>query len=80
MKSQTRGTLEMISAMVISGTVGWFVIMSGQSPEVVVFWRCLFGAMAMLVACLVPGVLSRSRINARQFILVCLGGVALILN
>jgi drug/metabolite transporter (DMT)-like permease len=80
MKSQARGTLEMISAMVISGTVGWFVIMSGQSPEAVVFWRCLFGAMAMLVACLALGVLRRSRITTRQFILVCLGGVALILN
>ncbi|WP_237886018.1 DMT family transporter [Pseudomonas sp. PGPR40] len=80
MKSQTRGTLEMISAMVISGTVGWFVIMSGQSPEAVVFWRCLFGAMAMLVTCLVLGVLRRSLITARQFMLVCLGGVALILN
>ena len=80
MKSQTRGTLEMISAMVISGTVGWFVIVSGQSPEAVVFWRCLFGAMAMLVTCLVLGVLRRSLITARQFILVCLGGVALILN
>ncbi|KAA6177340.1 MULTISPECIES: DMT family transporter [Pseudomonas] len=80
MKSQTRGTLEMISAMVISGTVGWFVIMSGQAPEAVVFWRCLFGALAMLVTCLVLGVLRRSLITARQFILVCLGGVALILN
>ena len=80
MKSQTRGTLEMISAMVISGTVGWFVIMSGQPPEAVVFWRCLFGALAMLVTCLVLGVLRRSLITARQFILVCLGGVALILN
>jgi len=70
----------MISAMVISGTVGWFVIMSGQPPEAVVFWRCLFGALAMLVTCLVLGVLRRSLITARQFILVCLGGVALILN
>ncbi|SKA83496.1 EamA domain-containing membrane protein RarD [Pseudomonas extremaustralis] len=80
MKSQSRGALEMISAMVISGTVGWFVIMSGQAPEAVVFWRCLFGALAMLVTCLVLGVLRRSVISARQFILVCLGGVALILN
>ncbi|WP_447892533.1 DMT family transporter [Pseudomonas marginalis] len=80
MKSQTRGTLEMISAMVISGTVGWFVVMSGQSPEAVVFWRCLFGALAMLVACLALGVLRRSRITARQFLLVYLGGVALVLN
>lgn len=80
MKAQTRGTLEMISAMVISGTVGWFVVMSGQSPEAVVFWRCVFGAMAMLVVCLVLGVLRRSVISRRQFMLVCLGGLALILN
>ncbi|KRA22706.1 DMT family transporter [Pseudomonas sp. Root569] len=80
MKAQTCGTLEMISAMVISGTVGWFVVMSGQSPEAVVFWRCVFGAMAMLVTCLVLGVLRRSVISLRQFMLVCLGGLALILN
>lgn len=70
----------MISAMLISGTVGWFVIMSGQSPQAVVFWRCVFGALAMLVACLMLGVLSRPLITARQFIWVCLGGVALMLN
>ena len=80
MKAQTRGPLEMISAMVISGTVGWFVVMSGQSPEAVVFWRCVFGAMAMLMVCLVLGVLRRSVISLRQFMLVCLGGLALILN
>ncbi|MCK9796423.1 DMT family transporter [Pseudomonas sp. MAFF 302030] len=80
MQPQTRGTVEMISAMVISGTVGWFVVMSGQSPEAVVFWRCVFGAMAMLVACLALGVLRRSLISPRQLLLACLGGVALILN
>ncbi|OCW25480.1 EamA/RhaT family transporter [Pseudomonas aylmerensis] len=80
MKAQTRGTFEMISAMLISGTVGWFVIMSGQSPQAVVFWRCVFGALAMLVACLMLGVLRRPLITARQFIWVCLGGVALMLN
>lgn len=80
MKLQTRGTLEMISAMAISGTVGWFVIMSGQRPEAVVFWRCLFGALAMLVACLLLGVLRRPWINARQLMWVSLGGVALVLN
>ncbi|MCS3514122.1 hypothetical protein [Pseudomonas grimontii] len=54
--------------------------MSGQSPEAVVFWRCLFGALAMLVACLVLGGLRRSVISARPFILVCLGGVARVLD
>lgn len=66
--------------MLISGTVGWFVIMSGQSPQAVVFWRCVFGALAMLAACLMLGVLRRPLITARQFIWVCLGGVALMLN
>ncbi|WP_455925207.1 DMT family transporter [Pseudomonas putida] len=80
MKSQTRGVLEMTSAMVISGTVGWFVLMSGQAALDVVFWRCLFGALAMLVACGTLGVFGRYRPSGRQVGLACLGGVALILN
>lgn len=80
MKSQTRGVLEMISAMVISGTVGWCVLMSGQAPLNVVFWRCVFGALAMLGVCAVSGVLGRYRPSGRQVGLACLGGVALILN
>lgn len=80
MKPEARGTLEMITAMMISGTVGWFVVMSGQAPHTVVFWRCLFGALAMLVACLALRVFKRSRLDVRQFMLVCVGGVALMLN
>ncbi|MGC5698835.1 DMT family transporter [Pseudomonas sp. NFXW11] len=80
MKPEARGAVEMTLAMAISGTVGWFVIMSGQAPQAVVFWRCLFGAMAMLVACLALGIFQRSRMDAVQFLLVCLGGVALMLN
>ncbi|MBP2261693.1 drug/metabolite transporter (DMT)-like permease [Pseudomonas sp. BP8] len=80
MSTQARGTVEMVTAMMISGTVGWFVIMSGQSPEAVVFWRCLFGALAMLVACLLLGVLRNTRLNAGQWLLMGLGGLALMLN
>lgn len=80
MRSQARGSLEMIAAMMISGTVGWFVVMSGQAPEAVVFWRCLFGALAMLVACLALGVLRRVRVSPGQWALMALGGVALMLN
>lgn len=50
MKIKTRGAVEMIAAMLISGTVGWPVIASGQSAVTVVFWRCVFGAFAMLIA------------------------------
>lgn len=47
MKTKTRGAVQMILAMTISGTVGWPVIVLGQPPATVVFWRCAFGALAM---------------------------------
>lgn len=37
-----RGSLEMTAAMLISGTIGWFVLVSGQPVLDVVFWRCVF--------------------------------------
>lgn len=38
----------MVSAMALSGTIGAFVVFSGQSPMTVVFFRCLIGAFALL--------------------------------
>ncbi|EPC4490694.1 TetR/AcrR family transcriptional regulator, partial [Serratia liquefaciens] len=43
MKIRTGGVLQMTLAMVISGTVGWPVMLLGQPPATVVFWRCAFG-------------------------------------
>ncbi len=49
-KTLKRGSLEMIAAMLISGTIGWFVLVSGQAVVDVVFWRCVIGgAMLLLV-------------------------------
>ena len=48
-----RGTLEMISAMLICGTIGWLVVVSGQPVLDVVFWRCVFGAATLLVLSLI---------------------------
>ncbi|MDA4637010.1 EamA family transporter, partial [Escherichia coli] len=42
-----RGSVEMTAAMMISGTIGWFVLMSGQPVLSVVFWRCAFGALTL---------------------------------
>lgn len=53
-----RGSLEMIVAMLISGTIGWFVLVSGQPVLEVVFWRCVFGAGALLGICASLGLLS----------------------
>lgn len=46
-----RGSLEMVAAMLISGTIGWFVLMSGQAVVDVVFWRCLIGGGMLLLVC-----------------------------
>ena len=80
MKTHSRGTLEMIAAMSISGTVGWFVVQSGQSALSVVFWRCLFGAGVMSLACWCLGVLRNVRVTQRQWGWMLLGGVALVCN
>ncbi|KAF0865667.1 DMT family transporter [Pseudomonas sp. LD120] len=80
MKVKSRASLQMTCAMVISGTVGWFVLASGQPPLVVVFWRCLFGALALLLVCAGLGVLRDHRLSCWQALLISLGGLALVLN
>ncbi|MGI0464895.1 DMT family transporter [Serratia sp. BNK-10] len=80
MKTKTRGAVQMILAMTISGTVGWPVIVLGQPPAMVVFWRCAFGALAMLATCAALGQLKSGAINRRQLAFAVLGGLALVLN
>ncbi len=46
-----RGSFEMTAAMLVSGTIGWFVLSSGQPLADVVFWRCAIGAMTLLLIC-----------------------------
>jgi drug/metabolite transporter (DMT)-like permease len=80
LNTQTRGVVEMATAMIISGTVGWFVLETRMPAVSIVFWRCAFGAVAMLLACAGLGLLRRDAINARQAGLAALGGLALTAN
>ncbi len=73
MKTKTRGAVQMILAMTISGTVGWPVLVLGQPPATVVFWRCAFGALAMLATCAALGQLKSGAINRRQLSFAILG-------
>ncbi|MGJ4859025.1 EamA family transporter [Labrys sp. La1] len=75
-----RGTAEMTAAMIISGTIGWFVILSGQPVIDVVFWRCLFGAGTLALICLGLGLYRRDVITVRQIGLAVIGGVAIVAN
>ena len=80
MTDRLRGTLEMTAAMVLSGTIGWFVVVSGQPVMDVVFWRCVFGAATLLVVCAAMGLLRRDILTLRQFMLSVIGGVAIVAN
>jgi drug/metabolite transporter (DMT)-like permease len=79
-KEISRGAAEMTAAMLISGTIGWFVLMSGQPVLSVVFWRCLFGTVTLLVVCGALGLLNRRAMSARALALAAFGGVAIVLN
>jgi len=78
MNDKTRGTLEMTAAMSISGTIGWFVLMSGEAVPNVVFWRCLFGAGTLFLVCWALGLFKV--LTWRVALLAALGGAAIVAN
>ena len=79
MDEKMRGTVEMTAAMAILGTIGWFVVMSGQFALDVVFWRCAFGAVTLLIVCAALGLL-RGRLSPRILGIAALGGAAIVIN
>ena len=79
MNSKARGSVEMTAAMIISGTIGWFVLYSGQPAMDVVFWRCVIGAPVLLAVCAALGLL-RGTLTPRLLAFAALGGVAIVLN
>lgn len=75
-----RGSLEMSAAMLISGTIGWFVLVSGQPVLDVVFWRCLFGAATLLLVCAALGLLRKDILTQRVLLLAVVSGAAIVGN
>lgn len=69
----------MVAAMVISGTIGWFVVRSGQPLTELLFWRCAFGAATLLPVCAALGLL-KARPSARVLAWSALGGAAIVVN
>lgn len=79
-KQTHRGTLEMVAAMLISGTIGWFVLLSGLPILDVVFWRCVFGALTLLLVCAMLGHLRFGLLNRVTLMLAVISGVAIVGN
>ncbi|KQV44279.1 MULTISPECIES: DMT family transporter [unclassified Rhizobium] len=75
-----RGQLEMIAAMLISGTIGWFVLMSGLPVIDVVFWRCAIGAVVLALVCARLSLFRKNNLTKRKFLIAVAGGVAIVLN
>ncbi|SAL81400.1 multidrug DMT transporter permease [Caballeronia choica] len=75
-----RGAIEMSLAMLMSGTIGWLVVSSGQTPFNVVFFRCVFGGATLLAVCAVLAMLRRRFFSWRMLMLVALSGIAIVGN
>lgn len=80
MEERRRGMIEMSVAMLISGTIGWFVLQSGLPVVGVVFWRCAIGAAALAVICAALGLFRRDMMTVRQLVVAMLGGLAIVGN
>ena len=75
----SRGVWQMSLAMIISGSIGAFVLLSGLPVIDVVFWRCLIGAVTLLLFILLSPQ-PFSRLTRLTLALAILGGVALVIN
>jgi len=79
--SQERtGLAQMAAAMTMSGTLGYFVLESGQSAWNVVFLRCVFGALGLLAYCAARGLLRPGLFTPRTLLLTLAAGAALVFN
>lgn len=79
MRDLQQGVWQMSLAMVISGSIGAFVLLSGLPVTDVVFWRCLIGAIALFLFIR----LSKqpfSPLTSVTLRLAILGGIALVVN
>ncbi|WP_325894352.1 DMT family transporter [Grimontia sp. NTOU-MAR1] len=80
MQPNNIGKLEMILAMMLSSTIGVFVYESGQVPLNAVFYRCLFGFMFLGFYAWVRGYLDASKVTGKEWLLMLVGGVTLVVN
>lgn len=70
-----RAVLELATGNLLLGTLGMFVVESGQDPVTVVFYRCLFGAAAMALYCRHAGLPGLRAMTRRAALLAVLTGV-----
>jgi len=77
---EKKGAIELTIAMMLSGTIGIFVVQSGAAPFNVVFFRCVFGAIGLGLYCLVRGFFRNHGFTPKKLALTALGGVFIVFN
>ncbi|MGW0909280.1 DMT family transporter [Streptomyces sp. NPDC002853] len=80
MTSENKGTAQLTAAMVLSGTLGIFVVESGASAFNVVFFRVLFGALALGAYAFARGYFRGHGLTPRKLGLAALGGAFIVFN
>lgn len=74
------GSIELAVAMLLSGSIGVFVIKSGQSPGNVVFFRCATAFALLIPYCVLSGVFKKQHLNFKSLLTILLSGVLMITN
>ena len=79
-RDERAGKIYMLCAMVIAGTIGYFVILSGEKPFNVVFFRCAIGSIGLCAYCWMKGFFRSLRLSLSQSANIVLGALTLIFN
>ncbi|MDP3226519.1 MAG: EamA family transporter [Acidovorax sp.] len=75
-----QGQWLMIAGGALLGTIGVFVEEAGQHPLVTVWFRCAFGAMALLAWCLATGRGKQLFLHGRARWVACATGMLMVMN
>lgn len=78
---EKKGYIELILAMVLSGTIGMFVAFSNQPVINVVFYRCVIGSVCLLIYIYLKGLFHNQFASfKRECLLVAVVGISVVLN
>lgn len=78
--SDRQGLWLMVAGGALLGTIGVFVQEAGQHPLITVWFRCVFGALALLVWSAASGTLKNLRLSGNSLGVACATGCLMLLN
>lgn len=77
---ERQGLWLMVVGGAVLGTIGVFVQEAGQHPLITVWFRCAFGALALLLWSAATGKLKNLRLSGKSLWIACATGCLMVLN